>query len=114
VTSSVDFLGQGLDVSQTTGCAHLGSIVEEVADCVSAQECQQASKLPKQDKAGFVDEVVARNVLHTAEQIVGRSEAIARVVGEGKVKVVGAVYDVSTGEVRFFDPESEVLAAKAG
>ena len=109
VTSSVDFLSKGLDVSETTGCTHLGSIVEEIAGCVTHQECRSAEQLPPDEKANFINDIVTRNVMHTAQEILQRSSAIAAAVESGEAKVVGAVYDVVSGEIRFFDPQEPEL-----
>lgn len=103
VTSSIDFLGKGLNVSDETGCTHLGAIVQEIGGCVSVEECRTSQQLPSAEKSDFVDEVVTRNVLHVVQEILRRSEAISAAASAGNVKVVGAVYDVSSAEIRFFD-----------
>ncbi|WP_235908478.1 bifunctional SulP family inorganic anion transporter/carbonic anhydrase [Roseiconus nitratireducens] len=118
VTASVDFLGKGLDAYSETGCSHLNSIVEEVGQCVSVEECQRAEQYPDDQKQAFVDEVVKRNVMNTVTTILRRSEAIATAAEQGRVKVLGAVYDVVTGGIEFFDSEEDrevvVQALKAG
>lgn len=110
VTSSIDFVSSGSDVFATTGCQHLGSIVEEVSACVSQEECLRATDSGGETKAHFVDEVVRRNVMHASAEIIRRSEAIASAVESGQAKVMGAVYDVSTGMIDFFEPDSRWLA----
>lgn len=112
VTASIDFLGKNLDVSEVTGCAHLGSIVEEVGGCVSSEECRSADQLDEDRKADFIDEVVSRNVRHAAREIVRRSEAIAAAVARGDAKVVGAVYDVASAEIVFFDEDQPAAAGQ--
>lgn len=106
VTSSVELLGKGLDVLKETGCSHLGSIVDEVAGCVSDQECRMADQMPDEERAIFIDQIVERNVQHTVQEILRRSEAIAAAAERGAVKVVGAVYDVASAKIRFFDAET--------
>jgi carbonic anhydrase/SulP family sulfate permease len=108
VTASIDFIGKGTDVSEATGCSHLGSIVSEVAGCVGAHECRAAAQLPTDEKAAFVDEVVDRNVLRGVAEILRRSEAISAASARGEVQVVGAVYDVSSGIIRFFDDNNSL------
>ncbi|MCD0461535.1 bifunctional SulP family inorganic anion transporter/carbonic anhydrase [Roseiconus lacunae] len=106
VTSSIEFVGRGDDVAEVTGCSHLGAIVNEVAASVSPEECQRAADLPESERELFIDEVVKRNVLLTAEQILHRSDAIAAAVVDGRVRVVGAVYDIASGKIDFFEDES--------
>lgn len=107
VTSSIELLGKGLDVQHETGCSHLGSIVDEVAGCITDKECRSAEQLPEDEKVLFIDEIVKRNVQHSVQEIIRRSEAIAAAVERGDVKVVGAVYDVASAKIAFFDaPQS--------
>ncbi|MEM0926803.1 MAG: carbonic anhydrase, partial [Planctomycetota bacterium] len=110
ITSSIDFVGSGDDVSEATGCHHLGSIVQEVAACVTPEECQHAGSRGGDAKSQFVDEVVRRNVVHTSQEILKRSEAIAAAVASGQTQVMGAVYDISTGMVEFFQADGASLA----
>jgi carbonic anhydrase/SulP family sulfate permease len=103
VTSSVELIGQGADVSVATGCSHLGAIVDAVAESVSVDECRSAADLPDHQRLAFIEQVTERNVLHTTEQIRQKSSAISNAVEAGRVKVVGAIYDVGSGEIRFLD-----------
>ncbi|MFX3658254.1 MAG: carbonic anhydrase [bacterium] len=51
----------------------------------------------------FVQAVTHTNVEQNVEQITERSSVIADLVAQGKVTVVGAIYDVATGKVAFLD-----------
>jgi carbonic anhydrase len=51
----------------------------------------------------FVSAVTHANVDLNVKNITERSQVIADLVAEGKVKIVGAVYDVATGKVVFRD-----------
>lgn len=53
------------------------------------------------DNAAIVDATIEENVRITVRDILARSEVIQGLVDEGKVKVVGAVYDIATGKVRW-------------
>ncbi|MCO8124638.1 SulP family inorganic anion transporter [Stieleria sp. TO1_6] len=106
VTASVDALGKNLDIAAETGCSHLGAIVQEVAGCVSPEECRSADQLLPSGKEAFVDEVAIRNVNLTVQEILRRSAGIAKAVESGQAKVVGAMYDVSTAKIDFFSEES--------
>ncbi|MEM6468757.1 MAG: SulP family inorganic anion transporter [Planctomycetota bacterium] len=110
IAKSIEYIGSGNEVSTATGCHHLGAIVEEVAACVTAEECQRAIRQGGDQKAQFVDEVVRRNVIRTTGQILARSEAISEAVQSGQAKVMGAVYDVSNGTVDFFEADGGLLA----
>lgn len=53
------------------------------------------------DKA-LVQRVAEQNAKDAAAQLTGRSEAMAGLVREGKLKVVYAMHDVTTGKVAWF------------
>lgn len=53
----------------------------------------------------FVHEVARLNVLHSVNQILELSPVIKDLVDKGKVGLVPAMYDVSTGVVTFYEDE---------
>jgi carbonic anhydrase len=66
----------------------------------------KASKdLGDEDTTGdaFVEKVAELNVFQAMQEIRERSTIIAEFEKEGKALVVGAIYDVETGVVRFFE-----------
>ncbi|TWU01515.1 SulP family inorganic anion transporter [Neorhodopirellula pilleata] len=103
VTSSVQLVSTGQNAKDATGCDHLQSIINEIAPSVVDLPSTPISELPAAEAESYIDEVALRNVLHTAEQIVTRSEVIRTAVSEDRLKVVGAVYDVKTGKVDFLN-----------
>ncbi|MCC5916452.1 MAG: carbonic anhydrase [Cryomorphaceae bacterium] len=54
------------------------------------------------DSPEFVEEVSENNVRLTMEEIRRRSPIIAGMEKEGKVSIVGGMYDVTTGKVTFY------------
>jgi carbonic anhydrase len=51
----------------------------------------------------FVNAVAHENVRQTVDNILQRSSVLRELVERGKLKVVGAMYDVATGQVTFMD-----------
>ncbi|MBT8038168.1 MAG: carbonic anhydrase [Verrucomicrobiae bacterium] len=51
----------------------------------------------------FVNKVVNQNVHQTVADIRKRSEILAQLEKEGKIKIVGGVYDLKTGKVTLLD-----------
>lgn len=49
----------------------------------------------------FVKEVTKKNVQLTMKKVLADSEILAELVKEGKLSVIGGIYDVSTGKVDF-------------
>ncbi len=101
VTAAVDLLGAGRDAAEATGCDHLGPIVAEVQRSADAAACLAAARLAADEKKAFVNTVARRHVGRTVEELLRQSRVLARLVREGRVGVVGAMYDVATGAVEF-------------
>ena len=51
--------------------------------------------------APLVDDISEANVVKTINDIRAKSTVISILESEGKVKLVGAMYDITTGKVRF-------------
>ncbi|MCX6164623.1 MAG: carbonic anhydrase family protein [Ignavibacteriae bacterium] len=73
---------------------NLSQLVEQIKPAITGDK----SNLYK-----MLDETSKKNVKLTIENILKNSEVIAGLVKEGKVKIVGAYYDVSTGKVEFLN-----------
>lgn len=107
VTSSVNLLEADQTAEQATGCTHLHNIVDEIQPSVKDDERGKLKLMDKQEKEVFVDEIAKRNVLRTVDLIVERSTSIQSAIDSGQVKVVGALYDVKSGEIEFFMSDSQ-------
>lgn len=82
----------------------LGNLTGLLAEIEPAVK-KMAKKHPGMDKKSkdFVEHVSDENVKQTARDIVRRSEIIQSLVNEGQLKVIGAKYDVTNGQVTFFE-----------
>lgn len=111
VTSSVQLVSAGQDAQQATGCQHLQAIVDEIAPSVlgvmkeNNVSFQSLQKEPPEVAESLVDEVAKRNVVHAVREITSRSDVIAKAVSSGRLKVLGALYDVKTGDIEFLESE---------
>ncbi len=110
VTASVQMLGDNKSVEQETGCQHLQKIVDEIAPCIDRAELTHFKEFNATENESFVDEVAKRNVLRTVREITERSTAIRNAVNDGKVLVVGAVYDVKSGNIDFLNEQASLTA----
>ena len=116
VTAAVNLIGSPATAADATGCKHLDPIVEEIQQSVDAFECKGLDALPAAEKRAFIDGVARRNVARVVEAVLGQSETIDALVREGKVAIVGAVYDVVSGDIEFLPTparEPERIAATA-
>lgn len=120
VTAAVQFAGSPVSAEQATGCQHLEPIIHDIQQTLTPEEHLDWKQRPEQEKTDFVNEVARRNVKHMVERIQRESQTIRRLVQEGRIAVVGAVYDIETGEIDFFangatelqPPEAESLQTK--
>ncbi|EMB17873.1 carbonic anhydrase, partial [Rhodopirellula europaea] len=80
---------------------HLQSIVDEIAPCVPSDAARAIENLTEDALEQYVDKVAEDNVMHTVDEIVKRSRIIREAVEAGRVKVIGALYDVKTGQTKF-------------
>jgi carbonic anhydrase len=69
-----------------------------VMDAVPADVQPRTSKNYK-----FVDEVSEANVRLVMQQIRERSPILREMIDNGQIELVGGMYDLSTGEVHFFE-----------
>lgn len=55
------------------------------------------------DKSEFIENVARLNVKRRVQEILKRSSILREMVEEGKLGIGGAMYDVATGEVEFYE-----------
>lgn len=51
----------------------------------------------------FVNEVAKINISHSIQKIVAKSSIIKELIAQKTIKIIGGIYDVSSGEVLFFE-----------
>ena len=51
----------------------------------------------------FVNEVARKNVEMTIEKIRASSEVLLDMEQKGEIKIMGAMYDISTGTITFYE-----------
>ncbi|MFO1476535.1 MAG: carbonic anhydrase family protein [Verrucomicrobiota bacterium] len=73
--------------------------IQPAVEAVPAEATQRNSK-----NLDFVDQVAEANVRLVMRQIPERSPILKELAESGRIQIVGGMYDLSTGEVRFFNP----------
>lgn len=101
VKATCDFVHQGVDAVAATGMTNLGSITDAISSAVRMETATKGDRTGK--NAAFVDGVAAINVHNTMLQIERDSPTLTTLLQEGKVGIVGAMYDVATGRVKFLE-----------
>ncbi|WP_164101371.1 bifunctional SulP family inorganic anion transporter/carbonic anhydrase [Candidatus Laterigemmans baculatus] len=106
VTASIDLACAKQDACQATGCHNLDSIVQEIQMVTDPSQLRSVPTLSAEEKLRFVDGVARDNVLHTVRRIIELSPTIEGLVAEGRVAIVGALYDVASGHIDFMIDEA--------
>jgi carbonic anhydrase len=86
-------------VKGAIGKARLGNLTTLVEKIEPVVEDVASSSDP--EDPGFADAVAEANVRFTMDAIRAKSPVLAEMEADGEVTVVGAMYDVSSGEVRW-------------
>jgi len=81
---------------------NLTALINKIEPAVAAVKEPKDENLRNSKNSEFVDAVSEKNVLITIENIRERSRVLADMEEKGEVLIVGAMYDISTGEVNFY------------
>ncbi len=106
VNAAVDLICSHKTAAEATGCVNLDSIVTEIQKAVDMSTCKQPGEWLPGEKAAYANEVSRRNIVRTMRKIRERSSTLDGLVREGKVAIVGALYDIQTGRVSYFQTQN--------
>ncbi len=102
IYNAVKLADAGAPIMDATGCRYLETILNEITPSFDLSEYRSIKDTDDPTiHANYMENVAKKNVLHTVNEIVAKSDAIRKLVDEGAVAVVGAIYDVATGRVEF-------------
>lgn len=79
----------------------LGNLTQMLAKLKPAVEMVTDETVRNSSNLSFVNKVSQKNIEMSLLQIEERSPVLAELVAEGKLKIIGATYDIETGEVKF-------------
>ena len=107
VAAAVNLIGDNRTSAEVTDCQHLDHIVRVIQQSADSVPCRGADRLPAAEKQSFVDAVARRNVSRVVEQMRTQSRTLDGLVRERRIAIVGAMYDVVTGEIEFLEERAE-------
>jgi len=113
VTTALQMMDAEKSVCESTGCQHIDSILDDIQAAFGDGEYHNFDRLNDAEKEKLVTKASIANVEMTIANILERSETLARLVDEGKIAIVGALYDVATGDMEFLN-EQESMATTNG
>ncbi len=81
---------------------NLTALINKIEPAVDAVKEPTDNSLRNSSNLDFVDEVATKNVHMAIENIHKDSPILAEMEKNNEILIVGAMYDISTGEVKFF------------
>ena len=88
---------------------HIPALVAKIGTAVEAAH----AKLPNASDTEIVPEAIKANVFESMATMLRESDAIRERVDSGKTRMIGAVYDITTGTVTWLGPHPEQTALVA-
>ncbi len=101
MTSAVQFEARQANAVEETGCQNIEHILNDIDEAIQPGQLDGFEAKTKEQQAEIVDDVARRNVERTVRSLREDSATLERLVQEGRIAIVGAVYDVATGKMEF-------------
>ena len=105
VNSSVQLVANHKSAMEATGCGNLDSVVSEIQKSVDREKCRCFDVMGDDAKGKFLEDVTRKNVRNSMRVVIETSDKLRELIDAGKVLLVGALYDVGTGKVEFFEED---------
>ena len=83
------------------GCTHLEPVLTEIQKSIDPRRLQGWPAMELETQQVRIDEIYGAHLLQAIEKIRAESPVLATLVRDGRVELVGAMYDVRTGAVDF-------------
>lgn len=92
----------GLDVGGLANqCEHLGFVATEITRSMATDDLREYQSGDTAAREALIDRVARENVLRVTWTLIEQSSTLRRLVGEGRIMIVGAIYDVASGNIVF-------------
>jgi carbonic anhydrase/SulP family sulfate permease len=113
VTTAINLMDSTGSAAAATGCQHLDPIIEEIQKSVDPDFHQDLMKLPDAVRFAIISDTSRRHAERVVEQVRDQSHTIDRLIRDGRIALVGAMYDVVTGEIHLLTDAPSVDAQHA-
>ncbi|MGD2110250.1 MAG: carbonic anhydrase [Phycisphaerae bacterium] len=88
----------GAALSQVDATPHITSVLDRIQPAI--ERARQAHGT-RDDHAALLDRAIEENVRESIKTLLAKSRMVAQRVGEGRLAIVDAVYDIEAGRVRW-------------
>lgn len=113
VKAATDLISKGQTAREVTGCMNLDSLVLEIQKSINTEDIDQIKRMEIHEKEAYCNDIAYQNVLRTIGEIRHYSPVLDELVQKGKIAIVGAMYNIETAEVTFFQsPDTSPLICK--
>lgn len=103
IKAAVDFANQDETAAEVTGCENLDSLISEIQKSIKLSEIRSYSEWSNLEKETYLNTLARKNVLYSINQIRKKSTLLKELEEQKKIAIVGALYNISTAEVTFFE-----------
>ena len=101
VTAAVELASSADSAVHATGCQHLEPIMQVIQQSIDPDTHERFLQMTIPEKEVFINGVARENVARVADIILGQSLTLNSLHRAGRVAIIGALYDVVTGEIEF-------------
>lgn len=91
---------------------HLSGLLNKISPVINEEKSIKYNR--DGSNLDFVNSVAKLNVLNSIETILNKSNTLKKLVVENKIKIVGGLYDVGSGEVVFIKNDIDVTIKNYG
>lgn len=109
VNAAVDLLANEKKASEATPCCNLDGLITEIQHSIDVFKIKGFGTWSVNEKSNFTTEVAHANVIRTTLMIRQRSKTLDKLIGEGKLAIVGCMYDIKTGAVGFYQTSESAV-----
>ena len=114
VNAAVDLFGGSKTPEEATGCDHLDALMEYLQRSVDPVKRDQALSSGPEAKRAYADELARANVERTVNLVRKESKVLGRLEREGRIKIIGGMYSLSSGVAELFEVTPAFSAAAEG
>lgn len=87
------------DNPQLSGLTNLTSLLDKIKPAIASESSTVTNRNSSNDE--FVSNVTILNILNTKNHILAKSPTLSELIVQKQIKIIGGIYDVQSGEVRF-------------